>query len=130
MSNCFGYHAMLDCANCDVSRFTKENITNFTKDLVKQIGMTAYGEPIIEHFANHNPDVGGFTMVQLIETSDITAHFVDANGSAFFDCFSCKVFPVNVFRNVVEMYFAPKAISQFYLERFAPSLPPSPRKRG
>ena len=42
--------------------------------LVQAIGMRPYGEPVIEHFATHSHDAAGFTLVQLIETSNICAH--------------------------------------------------------
>ena len=54
--------------------------------------MKAYGEPILEHFAVHDPKAAGYSLVQLIETSAITGHFVDKTGEAFLDIFSCKSF--------------------------------------
>ena len=62
--------------------------------MVKRIKMKAFGEPIVEHFATHDPKAAGFSLVQLIETSAITGHFVDDDGSAYLDIFSCMTFDI------------------------------------
>lgn len=43
--------------------------------LVKDIDMVPYGGPQVVHFGSGNK--AGYTLVQLIETSNITAHFVE-----------------------------------------------------
>ena len=105
----WGYHAMIDVHGCDKEAITNaETVRAFTKELVKAIDMKAYGEPIIVDFANHDPNKGGFTLVQLIETSNICAHFVSESGDAYFDVFSCKEFDVARFSQTVDKYFKPK----------------------
>jgi len=69
----------------------KDFITQFIKDLVKYIDMRAYGEPIVVNFGD-NPRVAGYSAIQLIETSSITAHFANATNSVHLDIFSCKYF--------------------------------------
>lgn len=72
MSKYWGYHLMLDCSDCDREKITsKENIINFTKELVKIIDMKAYGDPIVVHFAEHDPTKAGYCLLHLIETSNI-----------------------------------------------------------
>jgi len=116
----WGYHLILDCKGCDIDKIkSAEAIKVFVKDLVLKIDMKAYGEPIIEYFATHNPTVGGYSLVQLIETSDITGHFVDMNGDAYIDIFSCKPYDINVAEKVVADHFNPKSIRKTYLERKA-----------
>ena len=97
----------------------KEHIKSFIQTLIKEIDMKAYGDPIIEHFATHDPSAGGYSLVQLIETSDITAHFVDLNGDAYFDIFSCKPYDVQVAEKVVKEFFHPQSVRKTYLERQA-----------
>ena len=71
----WGYHLVLDCAELDNAAITShDNIYNFTKQLVNDIDMVAYGEPQIVNFGSGNK--AGYTLVQLIETSNICAHFV------------------------------------------------------
>jgi len=81
--------------------------------------MKAYGEPILEHFATHDPDKAGFSLVQLIETSNITAHFVDKNGNIYMDIFSCKPFGTDVAIKVVQQFFEPEKIKMHFLTRNA-----------
>jgi S-adenosylmethionine/arginine decarboxylase-like enzyme len=116
----WGYHLILDCKSCDKEKFQDpEYIKTFIKTLVEEIDMKAYGEPILEHFATHNPLAGGYSLVQLIETSDITAHFVDLNGDAYFDIFSCKPFDILTAEHVIQDFFNPQSIKKIYLERQA-----------
>ena len=53
--------------------------------------MKAYGDPIVVDFGE-DPKVSGFSAMQLIETSDITAHFSNKTNRAYIDVFSCKPF--------------------------------------
>ena len=81
--------------------------------------MIAFGEPKLHHFATHNKDAAGYSLVQLIETSSITGHFVDKNGDCYIDIFSCKDFDVEVAKKVVNKFFSPKKIKITYLNRQA-----------
>ena len=120
MSEYWGYHLILDCKECKKTSIQdKSNLANFVKQLVKEIDMKAYGEPIIEHFATHKPQAAGYSLVQLIETSSITGHFVDLNGDAYIDIFSCKPFDLNLAQQVVKQYFSPKQIKITFLNRQA-----------
>ena len=119
-NNFWGYHLLLDIAACPIELVTDpENIANFSRELVKRIDMTAYGEPIVLHFAEHNPEVAGWSLVQLITTSNITAHFADISGDGYIDCFSCKPFDQNVAIAVVEEFFKPERIRPTYVVRQA-----------
>lgn len=87
-----------------------EVITEFAKELVEAIDMVAYGDPQVVHFAAHDPTKGGYTLVQLIQTSSITGHFVDSNGDFYLNVFSCKDFDENVVNALIVKYFDPSAI--------------------
>jgi S-adenosylmethionine/arginine decarboxylase-like enzyme len=116
----WGYHLILDCQGCDIEKVTsRDNIKNFIETLVRSIDMKAYGEPILEHFATHDPTKGGYSLVQLIETSNITAHFVDMNGDAYIDIFSCKPFSSEIVKEVVDIFFRPTSIKMHFLTRQA-----------
>ncbi|MGH8471455.1 MAG: S-adenosylmethionine decarboxylase, partial [Gammaproteobacteria bacterium] len=94
-------------------------IRMFCEDLVESIGMVAYGEPILEHFATHLPEAAGYSLVQLIETSAVTGHFCDASGDVYLDVFSCKDFDPEVAIEAVERHFSPKSIARKALIRDA-----------
>ena len=116
----WGYHLILDCKSglLDAVR-SEDNIRAFAKELVEAIEMKAWGEPMVEHFATHNPDAAGYSLLQLIETSNIAGHFVDKNGDFYLDIFSCKPYSIEAAKSVVEKYFQPLKIKTLYLERQA-----------
>jgi S-adenosylmethionine/arginine decarboxylase-like enzyme len=116
----WGYHLLLDCKAGELDRVkSASNINNFVHDLVLSIGMKAYGDPIIEHFATHLPEAAGYSLLQLIETSSITGHFSDKTGDHYIDVFSCKEFSIENAISIVEKYFNPTDIRTTYLTRQA-----------
>lgn len=116
----WGYHLILDARGCDIAAITRrETLDRFIRTLVRDIDMKAYGAPIIEHFATHDADKAGYSMVQLIETSSITGHFVDRNGDAYIDVFSCKPYPIETVRSLVQRFFSPQSMRTTYLTRQA-----------
>ena len=114
----FGYHLMLDCADCHEGIKSQENIYKFIKELVKEIDMVAYGEPIIEFLLPGDPKAG-YSLMQLITTSNICAHFIEPNNTAYFDVFSCKDFDPAVVIRVVQKYFGAGNIKTHFLHRQA-----------
>ena len=129
--NIWGQHLILDMGGCNENIARKESIRAFVAELVDAIDMVAYGEPIIEHFATHSQAATGYSLVQLIETSAISAHFSDHNRDLYLDVFSCKAFDRNIVVRVVDKYFAPKSIYMLSLGREAkhPVQPPFTQMR-
>jgi S-adenosylmethionine decarboxylase len=122
MADHWGYHLILDIAGCEVSKATDpDHIRAFTRALVKEIDMIAYGEPQVVHFAEHCNDKAGWTLIQLIETSNIMAHFIDSSGDCYMDIFSCKPFDANSAVDLVKAWFTPANISSHYMTRKARS---------
>lgn len=120
MNEYWGYHLMLDCDNCDISKMTdKNNIRLFVKELVDAINMVAVGEPWIEQTAIGIPDKEGFSMYQLIVTSNISAHFVNIPKQIYLDVFSCKEFDKKTVVDVVTKFFSPTNINQNFIIRNA-----------
>ena len=82
MKEPWGWHLILDCSQGAMDKITdKSNILGFVKQLVKDIDMVAYGDPWIERFATHDINKSGISFCQMIETSNITGHFVELNGT-------------------------------------------------
>jgi S-adenosylmethionine/arginine decarboxylase-like enzyme len=118
MSNYWGYHTIIDAADCDRAAITNPDyIKDFSRSLVKSIDMVAYGEPIVVHFGEDNK--AGHTLCQLIETSNIMAHFCDDSGDCYLDVFSCKPYDINIVEDVFRKYFNPQRIRVNYLTRQA-----------
>jgi S-adenosylmethionine/arginine decarboxylase-like enzyme len=111
---------MLDCAGCDHAKITDEdNIYKFTKELVRRIDMVAYGEPIIAHFATHDPMKAGYSMMQLIETSNIAMHAVDRDNTMYLDVFSCKPYNNQDVIDCVKEFFGADKVRVNYITRNA-----------
>lgn len=116
----WGYHLILDCRACDKSVVkSKERLTKFVEDLVKEVDMVSHGPLVIEHFPNRDPAKNGFSFVQLIETSSITGHFVDKTGDAYIDIFTCKEFSVDKALDYVKAQLKPISMKISYLTREA-----------
>ena len=114
----WGYHSIMDCAGCNHNAITDyDNISNFATQLGKDIDMVAYGEPQIVNFGDG--DKAGYTLVQLIETSNICCHFVNELDHMYLDVFSCKPFNPAVVEHLVAQYFGPKTIRQAFIQRQA-----------
>lgn len=118
MSTYWGHHLMLDCSGCE--RITDaNNLKAFVKELVVAIDMVAVGEPWIERTAIGIPDKEGYSLYQLIVTSNISAHFVDESKQIYLDVFSCKEFDEQIVRSVVNTYFSPLRIKTNFVIRNA-----------
>lgn len=116
----WGYHLILDCKGCEVEQIDDAKVLQaFVRDLVDEIDMKAYGEPLIEYFAVDNPKAAGYSLVQLIETSAITGHFASVNGDSYIDIFSCKFFDIDKAKAVVQKYLKPEKVRTLFLCRQA-----------
>jgi S-adenosylmethionine/arginine decarboxylase-like enzyme len=116
--NAWGQHLILDITGCPRELLTSaDNLRQWIVALVEAIDMQAYGEPIIEHFATHSHDAAGFTLMQLIETSNICAHFAENLGQVYIDIFSCKAFDVEKAKQVCQQYFEPSHVEEHLIAR-------------
>jgi len=114
----WGYHMMIDAAACNPDAIrSKKTIAAFVKELVEAINMVAFGKPQIVMFGTGNKR--GYTLVQLIETSNITAHFVEETNDIYVDIFSCKTFDPKVAIRVFDKYFASGHKKVHYIKRQA-----------
>jgi len=114
----FGYHLMLDCSGCNDNIKSREKIYEFVKELVWRIDMQAHGEPIIEYLLPGDPKQG-YSLMQLITTSNICAHFIEPNGTAYLDIFSCKEFDYKMAEHIFQIYFNPKKVRANFITRHA-----------
>lgn len=116
----WGYHLIIDCGGCDPTKMADfENVNTWIRQLVKDIDMQPIGEPRIEYTAAEFPDKAGFTVVQVIVTSSIVAHFVDGLGQIYLDVFSCKTFDPVVVEGSIKRHFGAKKLRKYYLTRQA-----------
>ena len=114
----WGYHLVLDASRClPLTIRNKRHIENFATNLVRKIDMVAYGPPQVQYFGSGNK--GGFTLVQLIETSNITAHFCDESNDVYLDVFSCKPFDPTDVESHLKLYFQPVRMNTLFFSRQA-----------
>ena len=121
MQNPWGQHLVLDLNGCPKELLADpDNIMKWTKELVEAIDMVAYGEPVLEHFATHSHEAAGYTLLQMIETSNIAAHFAENVGQAYIDVFSCKCFDEQIAIEVSKKFFEPTEINHTSISRGFP----------
>jgi len=108
----WGKQLLIDAGGCDRELIKSEdNIKAFLLALVDRIDMKAYGEPMLAHFATHDPNKAGYTFVQMIETSLIDGHLVDLTGDAYISVHSCKDFNNGDVLDMISQFFNPLTIS-------------------
>lgn len=114
----WGYHLMLEVAGTNTASTNPHEIAKFVAELVTAIDMKAVGDPIITYL-EPDPENSGYSVMQLIQTSNITAHFVDSDKTAYFDVFSCKKFEAATVEHVIDKYFTPVSVKSTLIERQA-----------
>lgn len=98
----FGYELIIDLKDC--KNVTRETLINYSKELCDLIKMKRYGSPRVVYFGEK--ELAGWTMVQLITTSSIIAHFTKTEG--FINIFSCKNFNKTLALSFTKKYFNAK----------------------
>ncbi len=107
-SRAWGLSCMVNLYNCNPELVrSSEHIKKFAEKLCDFIEMKRFGEPQVVHFGD-DPKVSGYSMTQLIETSLVSAHFVEETNNIYVDVFSCK-------------YYAPKDVRKFCSKYFEAS---------
>ena len=87
----WGLLAVINLYECDPERIkSAKKIREFIIKLCRIIKMKRHGKTIIDRFAEGSLE--GYSMMQFIKTSSITAHFDEEKSRAFIDIFSCQFF--------------------------------------
>jgi S-adenosylmethionine/arginine decarboxylase-like enzyme len=103
--NVWGIASAIDIYDCDPDSIRDaELIRRFVRELCDLIEMKRFGETQVVHFGE-DERVAGFSMVQLIETSLISAHFANLTNAVYLDVFSCKPYDPETVRSFAESYF-------------------------
>lgn len=86
----WGMASSIDIYNCNPIKIRNaDEIRRFVVELCDLIEMKRFGETQVVHFGE-DERVAGYSMVQLIETSLISAHFANLTNATYLDVFSCK----------------------------------------
>jgi S-adenosylmethionine/arginine decarboxylase-like enzyme len=115
----WGYHLALDCKSCNKDNIgNKEFIEMFTKHIIEVAEMVPFGNPQIEYLLP-GTDNAGYSVLQMITTSNFTAHFIDSSGDAYVDLFSCKEFDVEKIIGTVKVMLEAEDMKATLLHRQA-----------
>ena len=105
ISGAWGLACSFDICDCDPDTIRDaEKIRQFVYQLCDLIAMKRFGECQVVNFGE-DERVAGFSMVQLIETSLISAHFANASNATYLDVFSCKPYDPAVVEKFALEYF-------------------------
>lgn len=113
----WGLLTSLDLHSCDGKIIrSAEKIKQFVVELCNLIEMKRYGECHVVHFGD-DPRVAGFSMMQLIETSLISAHFANQTNTVYLDIFSCKFYDPKVVADFAKKFFKAKDVKVHFTLR-------------
>ena len=88
----WGLSTYIDLHNCDSTLLISvEAIREYTGKICEVIDAKPWGPCYIQNFGE-NSDVFGYSMMQLVESSLVSAHFVNKTNRIFVDIFSCKYY--------------------------------------
>lgn len=115
----FGQELILNLYNCDLAKISSgKEIKKFVVELCDNvIHMKRYGKPLIPHFGHDNPITSGYSLVQLIETSNVSAHFSEYKKSVYLNIFSCAWFDPKKTTDFCKKFFGAKRAEAHLLKR-------------
>jgi S-adenosylmethionine decarboxylase len=88
----WGLSTQIDMYGCDPDLIrSRDAIEQFTHRLCDMLKVERFGPTQIVRFGNH-PEVYGYSMVQLIQTSLVSAHFAEDTNAVYLDVFSCRYY--------------------------------------
>ncbi len=118
-SELFGQELILNLYGCDLKTISSQTkIRKFVIELCDNvIHMKRYGRAFIPHFGHENPLTSGYSLVQLIETSSITAHFSEYKKSVYVNIFSCAWFDAKTTTSYCKKYFGAKTVKAKLIKR-------------
>ncbi len=101
----WGIASSIDIYNCDPAAIrSAARIRRYVVELCELIEMKRFRNTVVVNFGE-DERVAGFSMIQLIETSLISAHFANKTNTAYIDVFSCKPYDPRVARDFSMKFF-------------------------
>ena len=92
VSKAWGLSTAINLHDCDPDLLKNADaIREYTARVCALIDAKPWGPCHIQHFGI-NPDVAGYSMMQLVETSLVSGHFANKTNRIFLDIFSCKYY--------------------------------------
>lgn len=108
-TSAWGLRSSIDLYVCNPQTIrSAKKIKKFAYDLCDLIEMKRYGPCRVVDFGE-DPRISGFSMLQLIETSNLSAHFANATNTVYLDIFSCKYYDPRVAADFARKFFQAKS---------------------
>ena len=105
----WGLQTNVDIHDCDPQIIRDAGaIKDFVIQLCGLIKMKRFGEPVIVDFGE-DERVSGYSMIQLIETSLVSAHFANQTNAVYLDIFSCKYYDPHMAAEFSREFFKGKS---------------------
>lgn len=119
MEETYGKELILNLYECNLEKISSgEEIKKFVVELCDNvIHMKRYGEALIPHFGHESPIASGYSLVQLIETSSVTAHFSEYKKSVYLNIFSCAKYDPIKTRDFCVKFFEAKRFEEHLIIR-------------
>ena len=122
----WGYHLILDVSGlrCSVDKLNDVlYLKAFVAEMLDVTGMKAWGDCLVSRLTAEDGDfpdaLSGYTVVQLLHTSNLTMHVCDKADAIYFDLFSCSKFDSAAAVGVLQKYFEPQSVRETFLTRQA-----------
>lgn len=112
----WGWSTSLDLKRCNDKIKDKADLKDYVYQVCDLIDMKRFGDCQIYKFGTGNK--AGYSMLQLIETSNITGHFCDDNNSAYIDIFSCKPYDARKLSVFTKKFFGADSMVYHTIERW------------
>ena len=115
----YGQELILNLYDCDLKKISSgDYIKEFVVKLCDEvIVMKRYGEALIPHFGHESPVTSGYSLVQLIETSCVSAHFSEYKRAVYLNIFSCKWFDPKKAEKFSKDWFGAGKVTSQLLQR-------------
>ena len=101
----WGIASSFDIYHCNPKTIRNaDKIKQFVIELCDLIEMKRFQDTLVVNFGE-DERVAGFSMVQLIETSLISAHFANLTNATYLDVFSCKPYDPELVADFAKNFF-------------------------
>ncbi len=114
----YGIELIVDLYDCDYSVITsRKKLRQFAREICEVIKMKPYGEPLFPDFGFSLSKTAGPSLVQLIESSSISAHYSPHWRLVCLNIFTCKSFDTEKAFKFTKEFFGAQRAAAYLLKR-------------
>ncbi len=119
----YGKELILDLHECDETKFTREIIERYFREVCDLIDMKRCelfwwdDQDVPPEERQTEPHIKGTSAVQFIMTSNITIHTLDILKRIYLNVFSCKDFDAEIALNFSKEFFGGKVVNSTIIDR-------------